>query len=211
MARVARVELAHHAGRGVARVDEGLLVLRAAFDQLALALVQRLEVVAAHEDLAAHLEHRARCTPFSRFGTAAMVRTVCVTSSPVSPSPRVAACTSTPRFVAQVDRQAVELQLGRVVDRRVGLAQAERACARARRTSRRRRRVVSVSVSIDSIGTTWRTGCRPSSTAPITRCVGESGVTQLGMRGLDRLQLLEQPVVLGIGNLRLVEHVVALA
>ena len=35
-------------------------------------------------------------TPFSRFGTAAIVRTVWVTSSPVSPSPRVAACTSWP-------------------------------------------------------------------------------------------------------------------
>ena len=35
-------------------------------------------------------------TPLRRLGTAAIVRTVCVTSSPVSPSPRVAACTSSP-------------------------------------------------------------------------------------------------------------------
>ena len=34
--------------------------------------------------------------PCSRFGIGAIVRTFCVTSSPVSPSPRVAACTSTP-------------------------------------------------------------------------------------------------------------------
>ena len=52
------VELAHDAGGGVARVDEGLLVLRAGLDQLSLPLVERREVVAAHEDLAAHLEHR---------------------------------------------------------------------------------------------------------------------------------------------------------
>jgi hypothetical protein len=47
-----RVELAHRAGGGVARVDEGLAAL------LALALVQALEVVAAQVDLAAHLQHR---------------------------------------------------------------------------------------------------------------------------------------------------------
>ena len=40
--------------------------------------------------------------------------------------------------------------------------------------------VVSVSVLIESIGTAWRTGSRPSRTAPITRCVGESGVTSSG-------------------------------
>ena len=68
---------------------------------------------------------------------------------------------------------------------------------------------MSVSVRIDSIGTACRTGAKPSSTAPSTRWVGESGVTQFGVRGLDRLQLLEQAVVLGVGDLRRVEHVVA--
>jgi hypothetical protein len=77
------------AGRGVARVDEGLAAL------LALALVEALEVVAAHVDLAAHFQQR-RCLAASRSGIWPMVRTFCVTSSPVSPSPRVAACTSTP-------------------------------------------------------------------------------------------------------------------
>ena len=94
--RVLRVELADDAGGGVARIDEGLLVLRAAFDELSLPLVERLEVVAAHEDLAAHLEHRRGDALQPRLGTAAIVRTVWVTSSPVSPSPRVAAWTSTP-------------------------------------------------------------------------------------------------------------------
>jgi hypothetical protein len=40
--------------------------------------------------------------------------------------------------------------------------------------------VVSVSVSIESIGTACRTGTSPSSTAPSTRCVGESAVTRCG-------------------------------
>ncbi len=112
-------------------------------------------------------------------------------------------------LVAQVDREAVELELGGVFDRRIVRAEAAARAARARRTSRAPPSVVSVSVRIDSIGTAWRTGAKPSSTVPSTRCVGESGVTQLGMRRLDRLQLLEQPVVLGVGDLRLVEHVVA--
>ena len=94
--RIACVELAHHAGGGIARIDEGLLALGAAFDELALPLVQGLEVVAAHEDLAAHLEHRRLHALAAACGTAAIVRTVWVTSSPVSPSPRVAACTRSP-------------------------------------------------------------------------------------------------------------------
>ena len=39
---------------------------------------------------------------------------------------------------------------------------------------------VSVSVRIDSMATAWRTGTKPSSTPPITRCVGESGVRSAG-------------------------------
>ena len=46
-----RVELAHGAGRGVARIDEGLESV------LALALVEAFEIVAPHVDLAAHFEH----------------------------------------------------------------------------------------------------------------------------------------------------------
>ena len=69
--------------------------------------------------------------------------------------------------------------------------------------------MVSVSVWIDNIGTACLTAAKPSSTAPITRCVGESGGAQLRVLSLDRLQLLEQPVVLGVGDFRRVEHVVA--
>src|SRR5204863_16925 len=46
----ARIELAHRAGGGVARVDVLL------FSQLALARVEGVEVAAVHQDLAAHLE-----------------------------------------------------------------------------------------------------------------------------------------------------------
>ena len=60
--------------------------------------------------------------PASRIGIVPMVRTFGVTSSPVTPSPRVAAEVSTPALVAQVDREAVDLQLAQPPDRRVGCA-----------------------------------------------------------------------------------------
>ena len=44
--------------------------------------------------------------------------------------------------------------------------------------------------------------------APPTRWVGESGVIELGMRGLEGLQLLQERVELGVGDLRRVEDVV---
>jgi hypothetical protein len=81
-------------------------------------------------------------------------------------------------LVAQVDGQAVELQLGGVGDRGAsGPGSSSRAPARRRP---RARFVVSVSVRMLSIGTAWRTGAKPSSTWPITRCVGESGVRSSG-------------------------------
>ncbi len=52
------IELAHRAGGGVARVDEGLGGLVAGGHALAHDLVQALEIVAAHIDLAAHFEQR---------------------------------------------------------------------------------------------------------------------------------------------------------
>ncbi len=52
------VELAHGTGSGVARVDKGFFALLTGGNALALALVQRLKVVAAHIDLPAHFQHR---------------------------------------------------------------------------------------------------------------------------------------------------------
>ena len=52
-----RVELAHGTGGGIARVDEGFLALVAMRNARALALVERLKIVAPHIDLAAHFQH----------------------------------------------------------------------------------------------------------------------------------------------------------
>jgi hypothetical protein len=63
--------------------------------RLGLARVELVEIGAIHEHLAAHLQHGG-AVPRSFSGIALIVRTFAVTSSPVSPSPRVAACTSVP-------------------------------------------------------------------------------------------------------------------
>ena len=76
------------------------------------ALAERQEIVAAHIDLAAHLDARRAHLPDSRCGISSIVRMLAVTFSPVVPSPRVAAVTSLPLLVAQRHRQAVDLRLG---------------------------------------------------------------------------------------------------
>ncbi len=86
-----RVLHAHAAGRAVARIDQHLA---AALARLGVVFLER---GARHVDLAAHFEHArpafCRCR---RSGIALIVRRFAVTSSPVSPSPRVAPRTSTP-------------------------------------------------------------------------------------------------------------------
>ena len=113
-------------------------------------------------------------------------------------------------LVAQVDRQAVELELAGVLDRRRVRRRARARGARGRRRLRRRR--------------PWcRSRCGSTASAPHgaparnrpargRSRVGSASrrVQQFGMRGLERLQLLEQLVVLGVGDLRRVEHVVAM-
>ena len=85
-----RIEVAHRAGGGVARVGEQRLA-----GLLALA-VRPLERRPRQEHLAAHLDPARRAVLAARSGIARMVRTLAVTSSPRVPSPRVAPRTSTP-------------------------------------------------------------------------------------------------------------------
>ena len=134
-----------------------------------------------------------------------------VTSSPVSPSPRVAATASRPSLVAQADREAVELELRHVLDRRRVGGELELApharVELARRPADRR-----VGLGADRQHRHAMRDRRELAAAalPPTRCVGESGVHQRRMLGLERLQLAEQRVVLGVADRRRVRVVVAL-
>ena len=90
-AALARVEQLERAGGEVARVGVGLLAARA------VVVVEAGEVGLAHVDLAARLEQCGGGV--GRPGAAGRRRwcwRLCVTSSPLSPSPRVAPTSRTP-------------------------------------------------------------------------------------------------------------------
>ena len=204
--RVLRVELAHDAGRGIARIDEDLLVLRAALDELSLPLVQRREVVEPHEDLAAHLEHlrgHALQQPGHVLDRAHGMRHV-LAGFAIAARRRLHELA---RFVAQVDREAVELHLGVVGDRRIVVAEAEGAAHARVELPRAAGGRVGLGLDrqhrhrVHDRHQPFEHGADDA----LGRRIGRH---QLGVRGLERLQLLEQRVVLGVGNLGRVEHVV---
>jgi hypothetical protein len=133
------------------------------------------------------------------------VRRFCVTSSPVSPGGRLH---QQPVFVAQVDRQAVELQLGVVVDRRRILGQFQFAPhARVEGLSAGCR---GVSLGADRKHRHrvphWREAGQHRPAHALRRRIGGA---QARVDLLQRLQLAEQAVVLRIRDLRRVEHVIA--
>ena len=105
----AGVELAQRAGGGVARVHKGLAAL------LTLALVQALEGVAPHIDLAAHLQHRRRAAiqPQRDLADGADVLRDVLAGLAVAAR---GGLHQHALLIAQVHGQAVELQLGRVFD-----------------------------------------------------------------------------------------------
>ena len=193
--------LPQRAGGAVARIGERRLALR---DQ---AGVELLEVLEREEHLAAHLEHlrapgirRCRC---SRSGTSSMVRTLSVTSSPVRPSPRVAAADQPPVAVDQLERHPVDLQLAQLVRVVADLARRARPAHAASSSAEN-------TLSSDSI----RSRCSAAvnsvaKPAPPTRWVGESGVSNSGYCVLQRLQFAQQRVELAVGDDRGVQDVVA--
>jgi hypothetical protein len=85
----ARVELAQAAGGGIARVDEDLL------PSAAWAALRRSKS-SRRMKISPRTSSTGGASPVRRSGIWRTVRTLRVTSSPVLPSPRVAACTSTP-------------------------------------------------------------------------------------------------------------------
>lgn len=86
----ARIELAQAVYGGVARIGKGFLPV------FGLAFIEPGKVGFEHQHFAAYLDEFGRISPCSRRGMLATVLTFRVTSSPVVPSPRVAACTNTP-------------------------------------------------------------------------------------------------------------------
>jgi len=165
------IQLADRTRCGVARVDESL------FAEFALARIERLEVVAPHVDLAAHLQdggHR----PGAADGPRRTTRTGRIDElqhqrdlpdrahvlGDVLAGLAVAARGGQHQhtaFVAQAHGQTVELQFGHVADRWIVLGQAQ-------------------FTPHPGMGTAWRTLAKASSTRPPTRRVGESSLASSG-------------------------------
>ena len=198
------VELAHRAGGGVARVDIRL------FAALTLLRVQALEVIAAHVDLAAHLQHRGQ-----RVGRALQPQRDLADGADVLRHVFAGLAVAArgglyqhAGLVTQVDGQAVELELRGVghggclvgefelaAHARVEGASALGAGVGLGLDAEHRHRVAHGRQAVEHLADD-----------PLR---GRIGAAQRRVRGLQRLQLGEQAVVLGVGDLRRVEHVVA--
>ena len=135
-----------------------------------------------------------------------MVRRLAVTSSPFAPSPRVEPVRERAVLVDQLHRQPVELRLARRSSTG-GLGAAGRAAGGPARRTRRSSSSL-VTLPSESMGSRCATLANCSLGAPATRWVGESGVASARVRRLQRLELPHEPVVLGVGEDRLVEDVV---
>ncbi len=200
-----RIQLAQAAGCGITGIGEGFT---AAFQ---LSRIKRLEAGLGHVDFAAHLEHRR---PAAAVQLERDVANGAHIGADVLASAAIAAGSTAHQMavlVEQADRQTVELGFAAVFDGGAiseqvacwqiqafahaaveieqvllleGIAQAQHRHFMAYLTERRQRRTA------DPLGR--RLGCH-----------------QLRVLRLERLEFVEQAVVLGIGNAGFVEHVVA--
>ncbi len=105
-------------------------------------------------------------------GTPRTVRTFAVMSSPVKPSPRVAAFTSTPR--SYVSAQATPSIFSSQANRAASPTRFSTRAAHASSSSNEN------ALSSESIGARCETGANRSAGTPPTRWVGESGVMSSG-------------------------------
>jgi hypothetical protein len=202
-----RVELAHRAGGGIARVDKGFLALGAGRDPGALPVVQRLEVVPAHIDLAADFEHGgcARRKPEGYLANRADVLRHVLAHLAIAARGCLHQYAT---LIAQAHGQAVKLELGHVVHRRIGVGQAERAPHAGVEILRAAGFGIGLGVDRQHRhGVTDRLETVEHLAANALR--GRIRRQEFGVRGFKRLQFTEQPVVLGVGNLRRIERVVA--
>ena len=192
-----RVLLSQRARRGVPRVRERPLPVRG---QL---LVQPAERLHREVHLAPHLDQRGRVLQqqLRRHAThRADVRrdvlagdAVTARRAPHQPSP----------LVRQRARHPVDLQLAREP-----AASPTRVSTRAFHASSSSNENV---LSSESMGARCATGANRSAGTSPTRWVGESGVMSSGNAVLERLELADHLVVLDVGDLGIVEDVIAVA
>ncbi len=182
-----RVLLAQAAGRGVAGVGELL------FAALALALVQRREVVAGQEDLAAHLDARRRAgQALGHAGDRAHVGGHVLAGAPVAARRRAG---QRPALVGDGEREAVDLGLDD--DRHVGRVDAEVARGALAPLAQ----LVDVEDVVEAqhrrrVRDRGEGRRRGGADRARRRVLGG----ELGVVGLERAQLAHQGVVVGVGD-----------
>ena len=191
-----RVLLAERARGGVARVRRDLLAqLRDPLVQLAEARERQVDLAAHLRDggqrVAAHLQRHRRDRP-QVDGHVLALDAVAARR----------AAREQPVLVREVDREAVDLRLDHVRDRIVGveplphvLGPLEEALLVGHLLERAHGGQV-----LDLL--------EPVAQRRADALRGRFGRDQLGVLVLERLELVEEPVELGVGDLRLVEHVV---
>ena len=102
-----------------------------------------------------------------------------VTSSPITPSPRVAPRTNSPfSYRSEI---AIPSIFGSATKRSSLGEMSSRFSRLCRRVSQARNSSAPLALPSESIGSTWRTCGKRSVARPLTRCVGESGVTSCGL------------------------------
>ena len=202
----ARIELAHGTRCSVAWIDKGFFALGACGDALALPLIQRLEVVAAHVHLAAHFEHGRRIAGQAQrnLSDGSDVGRDLFARFTISPSGRL---NQNAVFIAQAHGQAIKFELAHINDSRIGLRQAQLfADAGVKGLGSAGFGVGFGSDAehghpVGDLGKSVEHG-------PAHTLSGRIGSQQFGMGQLKRLQLPKQAVVFGIGDFRRIERVI---
>ena len=201
------IELTQGAGSRVARIDEGFLVACAGGDLLALTLVQGFEIIAAHEDFAAHFEHLGHGAALQAQRNLAQRADVL---RHVLASFAIAARGALHQhavLVPQRNSQSIEFQFGFVFDGRVQRRQAQfLAHAHVEGNGAAGFRVRFGADGEHGHGMAHR-GKSGQDLAQDT-LGGRIRRAKLGMGFFECLQFLEQAVVLGIGQLGGIQRVV---
>ena len=197
----ARVELADRARGGVARVGVGGLAGRGAL------LVELGERAARQVGLAAHLEQRRRALhpQRDRLDRAQVLGHVLADLAVAAGGaarrarrPRRRSEIARPSTFGSVTKRISASSTPSLFEQALGALQPGAQLLLVARVGQREHRL-QVARRLEAL---------LSGLAP-TRWVGESGVTQVGVLRLEVAQLVQQRVVLGVGDLRVVEDVVA--
>ena len=217
-----RVQLAHRAGSGVARVDKGFL------PALALRFVEALKVGACHVDLAAHLQHRRRPGGQHQRNLLQGADVVRHIFAHLAIAAR-GGLHQHSVFIAQAHRQAVKFQFGHTVHRCA-------VCHRLRFRRQRLRRCAFTALPLALLGGQVRAQlllelfcargrhigfgadgqhrhrmahrCQAGHGRAAHALGGRIGRQQFGVLKLQRLQPLVGAVVFGVGHFGRVLHVV---